>query len=55
MIAANDPFEAANDNPPQPALRTRWQHIHLVGQKPALVVDVDMSALLEWYKQRGLV
>lgn len=54
MTAANDPFEAANDNPPKPILRTSWRHINIVGKKPALVVDVDMSALIDWYQQRGL-
>lgn len=53
MIATNDPFEAANDNPPHPKVNVRWCHIQIVGEPAQLVVDIDCSELMEWIRQRG--
>lgn len=53
MIAANDPLDAANDNPPQPNVRVYWQHLHVAGKPAQMIADIDVSELLEWYRQRG--
>lgn len=53
MIAANDPLGAANDNPPQPTVGIYWQPLHVVGKPAQMIADIDVSELLEWYRQRG--